>query len=89
MMYEIIVQYPAERFIKELKAGEQKRLLNAIEQLAEKPFLGKELVGRLAGLRSMHVGVYRIVYKIEHAQLIVLILRAGYRGNIYSQKFRK
>ena len=88
-MYEIIVQHPAERFIKSLGNKEQKKLLDALEQLAGKPFLGKELVGRLAGLRSIHVGIYRIVYKVESTKLIVLILRAGYRGNIYSQKFRK
>ncbi|HLC54072.1 MAG TPA: type II toxin-antitoxin system RelE/ParE family toxin [Candidatus Nanoarchaeia archaeon] len=88
-MYEIIVQHPAERFIKSLKTKEQKKILDAIEQLAEKPFLGKELVGRLAGLRSIHIGAYRVVYRTENTQIIVLILRAGYRGNIYSQKFRK
>lgn len=88
-MYEIIIQPPAERFIKELAKHEQNKLLDAIEQLAEKPRLGKELVGRLVGLRSLHLGVYRIIYRIEEAHLVVLVVRAGYRGNIYAQKFGK
>lgn len=86
-MYEIIVLHPAERFIKQLWKKEQKKILDAIEQLAEKPRLGDELVGRLAGLRSLHVGVYRVIYKIEDVKLLILVLRAGHRGNIYSQKF--
>ena len=88
-MHEIIIQHPAEHFIKGLKKEEQKKLLDVIEQLAEKPKLGKELVGRLAGLRSLHVGIYRVIYKVEDIKLIVLVLRVGYRGNIYAQKFGK
>lgn len=88
-MYEIIIQHPAERFIRSLEKGEQKRILDAINQLVEKPRFGKELVGRLAGLRSLHIGKYRVIYKVEDIKLIVLVLRAGYRGNIYSQKMEK
>lgn len=88
-MYEIIVEPPAERFIKSLKKDEQKKLLNRIEALSENPRLGKELVGRLSGLRSLRAGVYRVIYRIEEMKLIVLVLRAGYRKNIYSKKIGK
>ncbi len=88
-MYEVIIQHPAEQFIKTLEKREQEKILDAIEQLETKPRLGKELVGRLAGLRSLHVGIYRVIYKIEDVKLIVLVLKAGYRGNIYSKKFGK
>ena len=88
-MYEIIVEPPAERFIKSLKKDEQKKLLDKIEALSENPRLGKELVGRLSGLRSLRVGVYRVIYRIEETKLIVLVLRAGYRKNIYSKKIGK
>ncbi len=92
-MYEIIVEPPAERFIRSLKKEEQKRLLDAIETLAEKPRLGKELVGRLRGLRSLRadtpLDTYRIIYRIEEMKLIIFVLRAGYRRNIYAKKMRK
>ena len=88
-MYEIIIEPPAERFIKILNKDEQRRLLDAIEELAEKPRLGKELVGRLKGLRSRRIGSYRIIYKIEELKLIIFVLRAGYRKNIYAKKFGK
>ncbi len=88
-MYEIIVENPAERFIRQLKKEEQKRVLDKINELSLNPRKGKELVGRLAGLRSLRFDNYRIVYKVENTKLIVLVLRVGYRGDIYSKKMGK
>ncbi len=88
-MYEVIVEPPAERFIKSLKKEDQIKLLNAIDELGINPRLGKELVGRLSGLRSRRIAGYRILYRIEEIQLIVFVVRAGYRRNIYAQKMSK
>lgn len=87
-MYEIIVQHPAERFIKSLKKEEQRKILDSIERLVDKPHLGKELVGRLTGLRSLRVGIYRIIYKTEDTKLIILVLRIGFRRNIYAKNVK-
>ena len=92
-MYEVIIQHPAERFIKSLKKDEQTKLFDTIEQLEKNPRLGKELKGKLFGLRSLRVdtqeNTYRVIYKIENIKLIVLVLHAGYRGNVYKKKIRK
>jgi len=89
-MYEAIIQPPAERFIKSLKKGEQTKLLDAIEELEKNPRLGKELKGKLFGLRSLRVDTeedtYRIIYKVEDIKLIVFVLQAGYRRNIYKKR---
>lgn len=88
-MYEIIVENPAERFIRTLNKKEQKRVLDAIELLAENPVKGKELVGRLVGLRSLRVSSYRVIYKVYDARLVIVVLQAGHRKNIYSKKIGK
>ena len=88
-MHEVIIEPPAERFIKQLSKEEQKKILDYIEQLGENSRLGKELVGRLQGLRSLRVDTYRIIYKIEDLKLLVLVLRIGHRKNIYAQKIKK
>lgn len=88
-MYEAIIEPPAERFILQLKKEEQIKLLDAIEQLENNPRLGKELVGRLQGLRSLRMDSYRIIYKVEDLKLLVLVLRIGHRENIYAQKMEK
>jgi len=88
-MYEAIIEPPAERFILQLKKEEQIKLLDAIEQLENNPRLGKELVGRLQGLRSLRMDSYKIIYKVEDLKLLVLVLRIGHRENIYAQKMEK
>ena len=88
-MHEVIIEPPAERFIKQLSKEEQKKILDYIEQLGENSRLGKELVGRLQGLRSLRVDTYRIIYKIEDLKLLVLVLRIGHRRNIYAQKIKE
>ncbi|MBS3088291.1 type II toxin-antitoxin system RelE/ParE family toxin [Candidatus Pacearchaeota archaeon] len=89
-MYESIIQPPAQRFIKSLKKQEQTKLLDSIEELEKNPRLGKELKGKLMGLRSLRVDTeeetYRIIYKVEDIKLIVLVLQAGYREDIYKKR---
>lgn len=88
-MYEIIFEYPAERFIKSLDRDKQIKVRDFIKKLAENPHKGKELVGRLQGLRSLRFDNFRVIYKIEEMKLVVLVLRIGYRGDIYSKKIGK
>ena len=88
-MYEIIVEYPAERFIKSLDRDKQIKIRDFIRKLAENPHKGNELVGKLDGLRSLHIDNFRIIFRIEEIKLIILVLRAGYRGDIYSKKIGK
>ena len=88
-MYEIIFEYPAERFIKSLDKDKQIKVRDFIKKLSENPFKGKRLVGRLEGLRSLRFDNFRVVYKVEEMKLIVLVLRIGYRGEIYSKKIGK
>ena len=92
-MYEAIIQPPAESFIKSLDKKEQTKLLDAIDELEKNPRLGKELKGKLFGLRSLRVdskeATYRIVYKIEDIKLIVLVLQAGYREDIYRKRISR
>ncbi|MBU4070488.1 MAG: type II toxin-antitoxin system RelE/ParE family toxin, partial [Nanoarchaeota archaeon] len=39
--------------------------------------------GRLAGLWSLRFGKYRALYQIRREKLLVLVLRIGYRKNVY------
>lgn len=92
-MYEVIIRQPAQHFIKSLGVEEQKKILNSIQLLEVNPLTGKELRGRLSGLRSLRIdskhSTYRVIYKVEHTQLIVLVLQTDYRENIYSKKMGK
>jgi mRNA interferase RelE/StbE len=57
-------------------------VLDALGQLERDPRLGHELRGRLTGLRSYRVGVYRIIYELrdDHTLRVVAI---RHRGSAY------
>ena len=56
------------------------------------PFIGKQLIGPLAWLRSFHFSIqgkpYRIAYCIDSARSEIIIHYAGYRGGFY-ERLRK
>lgn len=80
-MYQIIIKKPAKKFIDKLPTHEKQRLLFAIEQL---PAVGdiKKMQGA-PGYFRLRVGDYRIIYTVDHGELIICIVAAGNRGDIY------
>ncbi len=73
----------AEKFIKSLDSKTRERIKYAVEGLITNPEYGKQLVGPLKGLRSLRVGKYRIIYKKEIKELVILVIAIGHRKNIY------
>jgi len=59
-----------------------KRIL-VLEKLAEMPYAGTRLRGRLDGLWRWSVGKYRMVYAIEEKDKMVVFLDVGLRKTIY------
>ena len=60
----------------------RRRVSDAIDGLSEDPEKkGKPLIGELAGFRSMRAGGqrYRVIYKIEKEQVIVVVVAVGRR----------
>ena len=80
--YKIIIEKPAEKFIKKLPRNEQERVLQAIYRL---PIEGdiKPLKGH-TGLLGLRVGQYRIIYTVDNGELVVYVIDAGNRGQIYN-----
>lgn len=82
-MYAIIIDKPAKKFIDKLPQPERARIVDAIEKL---PNSGdrKQLKGH-GGLYRLRVGSYRIIYTVDNGRLIVQIIDAGNRGQIYNK----
>ena len=81
MDYRVIIEKPAMKFIRRQPKEQQARLLRAIQGLPEsgdiKPMSG------MNGLFRLRVGTYRVIYSIENDVLIVRVLNAGNRGDVY------
>ena len=85
MKYTVIIKKLAEKFIVKLPKPEKERVLKAIYELPKGNDI-KELKGKKnEGLYRLRVGDYRIIYSVDNGKLIVYVVDAGNRGNIYKR----
>ena len=82
-MYRIIIKKKAKKFIDKLPINEKKKIVYAIEQLPNGEDI-KKLKGHNELLR-LRVGVYRLIYSIDNGNLIIYVIDAGNRGDIYKR----
>ncbi|MEX0591997.1 MAG: type II toxin-antitoxin system RelE/ParE family toxin [Nitriliruptoraceae bacterium] len=57
-------------------------VLDALGELESDPDLGHRLRGRLTGLRSYRVGIYRIIYELRDGRT-VRVVAIRHRGSAY------
>ena len=85
MIYRIEIAKPAAKFIHKLPAPDKERVLKAIRKLPGEGDI-KQLKGQKNGACfRLRVGDYRIIYTVDHGALIVCVIDAGNRGQIYSR----
>lgn len=82
-MYKIIIKKKAKKFIDKLPKNERLRVARAIEQLPNGEDI-KKLKGH-SDLLRLRIGEYRIIYTVDNGELIVYVIDAGNRGEIYNR----
>lgn len=82
-MYQIIIKKKAKKFIDKLPKNEKHRIVTAIEQLPNGEDI-KKLKGH-SDLLRLRVGEYRIIYTVDNGELVVIVIDAGNRGEIYNK----
>nr|DAP79952.1 MAG TPA: Cytotoxic translational repressor [Caudoviricetes sp.] len=82
-MYNIIIKKPAKKFIEKLPKNDKQRIMDAIGKLPDgdniKKLKGHDYIYRL------RVGNFRILYTVNDNELIVVVIDAGNRGQIYNR----
>lgn len=84
--YTVLFAKLAQEQFDHLAGGDRRvgrQLANAIERLALHPELGEFLTGAWKGYRKYRAGDYRIIYRIEHARLVVYVITIGDRKDVY------
>lgn len=83
-MLEIRYRRKALRGIMKMPRRSAQLFFDAFEKLARADREGLD-IARLKGREGyrLRIGAYRAIYMIEHNQLLILVLDAGPRGNIY------
>ncbi len=84
MSFEVVLAPAAARQLRKLDPPARRRIQAALELLAgdPRPPAATQLVGG-AGEWRVRTGDYRIVYEIDDGRLVVLVLRAGHRSDVY------
>ena len=81
MKYHIKIEKLALKFIARQTPAQRKRIIDAINLLPDKgdivPYKGEINTYRL------RVGDYRIVYEKHDDVLLIIVIRAGNRGDVY------
>lgn len=83
MTYEIVIEKRARKFIEKLPKPEKERVLRTMSQLPKGTDI-KPIQGHAEYLR-LRVGEYRIIYTQNDMKLIICIVDAGNRGDIYKR----
>ncbi|PZD74032.1 mRNA interferase RelE [Acaryochloris thomasi RCC1774] len=84
MSYRINIEKTAVKKLKKLPQLEQKRIGKKLRELEQNPRPRdcKKLKGE-TNLYRIRSGNYRVIYSIQDAELIVLVIRVGHRSSIY------
>ena len=87
MSYTIEYLRQVQKDLKQISKPDKERIRLAIEhKLTSSPIeFGKPLQYSLKGLRRLRVDDYRVIFQIDLAKKIVLIVKIGHRREIYDE----
>ena len=86
-MYKLVVPGDIQELIKTMHPSLKKKVKSSLKMILSDPHVGKALLDELAGLRSLRVSSFRIVYRIRDPERIELVA-IGPRARIYEETFR-
>ena len=86
-MYKLVVPGDIQELIKTMHPSLKKKVKSSLKMILSDPHLGKALMDELAGLRSLRVSSFRIVYRIRDPERIEVVA-IGPRERIYEETFR-
>ncbi|MGL5828715.1 MAG: type II toxin-antitoxin system RelE family toxin [Angustibacter sp.] len=86
MTYRVEFTSASARQVKKLPRPTRTRILRAIESLAEEPRPpgARKLAGQATAWR-VRTGDYRIIYEVLDDELVITIVRAGHRREVYDR----
>ncbi|MBI4433109.1 MAG: type II toxin-antitoxin system RelE/ParE family toxin [Candidatus Omnitrophica bacterium] len=83
MKYFLGLQEKEREFLRSLPPDLKKKIRSGLDAILSDPFSGKALIEDLHGLRSYRIGDLRIIYKIDHTAINIVVV--GPRKTIYQK----
>lgn len=86
MTYRIEWRPRARKSYLALDGPIRRRIADAVDALGADPRPpGAKMITGAHGVLRIRVGDYRLLYTIDEGQLLVLVIEAGHRGQIYDR----
>ncbi len=85
--YRIRATDQTAAFLRRLHPQIKRKVRDALRLIIADPGIGKSLMDELAGLRSLRVGRFRIIYRIAPSNIIEIIT-IGPRNSIYKETYK-
>jgi len=86
MTYQLLLHKSVTKFLKKSPAKQRQVLKEKLEQLKQDPLSRKldiKLMQGYVDLYRLRVGQIRFIYQIKNNELIVFVIKAGHRGDVY------
>lgn len=84
MKYQVDFKPSAAREFRKLSKDTAERISKKIDSLADDPFpYGYTEMKGSQSFYRVKVGDYRVIYTVEHDELLILIVTIGHRREIY------
>lgn len=84
MKYRVDFKPSAARELRKLSKESASRVSKKIESLADEPFPhGYTEMKGSKNFYRVRAGDYRIIYTVEHGELLILVVTIGHRREIY------
>ena len=83
MEYQLRIKPSVKKELARLPKQDRQRIIAAFYGLSRNPFIGKKLRGELRDYYSLRVWPYRIIYQLYKKELLIIVIKVGYRQGVY------
>lgn len=87
MSYRLLLHKSVTKFLERCPDKQRQDIKQKLELLKQNPYTNAQLdIKSMQGYESLYrlrIGQYRLVYQIKKDELIIFILKAGNRSDIY------
>ena len=86
-MYSLKIHKEAMKFLQSRSVSEKKIIKTELNLLTENPFnhprLDIKKMKGVEGVFRLRSGKIRIIYQVKESELLILVITAGFRGDVY------
>ena len=84
-MYSIVYSKQAVKSLQRMPGNTAQLIRKKLEEIAVNPFADHRNARKLQGREGyrLRVGDWRVIYKIQNQQLMIIVLKVASRGEVY------